>query len=63
MRDAGTISAMGLPGWRYATTTDPDERLLIAGMAQQAAKTIDEMQRNQAIHTANEIFSRLKGRG
>jgi hypothetical protein len=46
---------MGLPAWRYATTTDPDERMLLAAAARRGLELTDNLQHNLAAHVVNTL--------
>jgi hypothetical protein len=48
-----TLALLGLPAWRYATSRDPDERLLLKAAARRALELQDSLQRNLAVHIVN----------
>jgi hypothetical protein len=45
--------ALGLDGWRYLTTTDPSERLLLVALSERVPELVDRLQQAQAIHVVN----------
>lgn len=50
---AATLAVLGLPVERYLTTTDHDELVSLAAIAQRAWKLVVTLQRNQATAIAN----------
>jgi len=49
------LALCGLPAWRFLTTNDRDERVLLAGLAERAVRAMDTLQRNQAVHVVNAL--------
>ena len=49
---AAALAVFGLPVERYLTTTDRDERVVLASLVPVAARLVDTLQRNQAIYIA-----------
>lgn len=59
---AATLAVFGLPAERFLTTHDDGERLVLAALAQKAARVYDTLQRNQGVHVANAMVkARLRG--
>jgi hypothetical protein len=52
---AAAVALYGLPAWRFATTRDPLEQLLLYAIAKRAAELDDLRQRNLAAHIVNAI--------
>jgi hypothetical protein len=52
---AATVALYGLPAWRFVTTRDPLERLLLWAIAKRAAELDDVRQRNLAAHIVNTL--------
>jgi hypothetical protein len=50
---AALLCLVGMPGLRYLTTEDEEERLLLAAVARRAVDLHDQMQKNLATHIAN----------
>jgi len=50
---AATMAVLGLPAWRYLTTPDREERLLLLALAERAVHVHDVMARNIAAHIVN----------
>ena len=50
---AASLCLLGLPGLRYLTTDDEEERLMLRAVATRAGELQDHMQRNLAIHINN----------
>jgi hypothetical protein len=44
------MAVLGLPAWRYLTTRDREERLLLLALAERAVHVYDVLQRNLAVH-------------
>jgi len=59
---AAALAVFGLPVWRYLTTSDRDERVVLAAVAWEAKKLIERLQRDQATLIANAfVKARLHG--
>lgn len=50
---AATMAILGLPAWRFLTTRDREEKLLLLAVAERAVRVHDVMQRNLAAHIVN----------
>jgi hypothetical protein len=53
------MCAFGLPGWRYATTDDPDERTLLKLMLVGAVEAEEERAELQAVLTINALVKQV----
>lgn len=60
MKVAAALCVLGLPGWRYLTSADRDERLLLRGMLDEAVRLTDRLQRNLAAHVVNTLGKALR---
>ena len=47
------MAVLGLPAWRYLTTDDREERLLLRALAERALHVRDVLDRNLAVHIVN----------
>jgi hypothetical protein len=57
---AALLSLLGLPGFRFLTTEDEEERLLLSAVAKRAVELQDQMQRNLAIHVVNTLAKSMR---
>jgi hypothetical protein len=57
------LALYGLPAWRFLTTNDREERLMLVALAQRAAQLDDVRQLNLARHVVNELAKAMKRRG
>jgi hypothetical protein len=57
---AALLCLHGLPGLRYLTTRDREERLVLAALARRALALQDEMQRNLAAHIINTLAKAMR---
>lgn len=62
MNNAAAMAVFGLPAYRYLTTDDPEERMILYAVARRADALIDAMQRNLAAHIVNN-YVRVRRRG
>jgi hypothetical protein len=50
---AATMAVLGLPAWRFLTTKDREEKLLLLALTNRAVHVHDVMMRNLAVHIVN----------
>jgi hypothetical protein len=53
VRAAALFCVLGLPGLRYLTTRDEEERLMLQAVSQRALECYELFQKNLAVHIAN----------
>lgn len=56
------LALVGLPAWRYLTTSDQDERTVLAVIARRSSELLDAQQRNLAAHIVNN-YVKVRRRG
>jgi hypothetical protein len=56
------MALLGLPGWRYLTTRDPGERLVLRALLGEAIRMNDTLQKNLAVHVVNTYARASRGR-
>jgi hypothetical protein len=59
---AALASLYGLPAWKFLTTTDPEERLILSAIVKRADELVEIQQRSLAAHIVN-TYGKARRRG